>query len=79
MTVPKIKDDSQNEGRVIVTITVDRYGKVINAVPGARGSTTTNTYLYQLAKEAAFNTTFNADAEAAVQQMGTMTFIFEVK
>lgn len=79
MTAPKIKDDSQKEGRVIVSITVDRYGKVINAVPGARGSTTTSTYLYQLAKEAAFNTKFNADPNASVQQMGTMTFIFEVK
>jgi outer membrane biosynthesis protein TonB len=79
MTTPKIKDNSQDEGRVVVTITVDRYGKVINAVPGARGSTTASTHLYRLAKEAAFNTNFDADPNASVQQMGSMTFIFEVQ
>lgn len=79
MTAPKINDNSQDEGRVVVTITVDRYGKVINAVPGARGSTTASTHLYRLAKEAAFNTKFDADPNASVQQMGSMTFIFEVK
>ena len=79
MTAPKINDNSQDEGRVVVTITVDKYGKVINAVPGARGSTTASSHLYRLAKEAAFNTKFSADPNASVQQMGSMTFIFEVK
>ena len=55
MKAPKINDNSQDEGKVVVSITVDRYGKVMNAllelvvqqqlVP-----------LYRLAKEAAFNT-----------------------
>ena len=76
---PKIIDNSQDEGKVVVSITVDRYGKVMNAIPGARGSTTTSTHLYRLAKEAAFNTKFNADPNAGVQQNGTMTFVFEVK
>lgn len=79
MKAPKINDNSQDEGKVVVSITVDKYGKVMNAVPGARGSTTASTHLYRLAKEAAFNTKFNADPNAGVQQNGTMTFIFEVK
>jgi len=79
MKAPKINDNSQDEGKVVVTITVDRYGKVVNAVAGARGSTTASTHLYHLAKEAAFNTKFDADPNANVQQIGSMTFIFEVK
>lgn len=73
---PKIKDDSQEEGTVVVEIIVDRYGKVVRAEPGARGSTTTDPTLYKKAKEAALQTRFNANPDAAESQKGTMTFIF---
>ena len=40
----------QVEGKIVVIITVDRLGNVINAIPGAKGSTTLNKQLLQRAK-----------------------------
>lgn len=76
LSSPKISDNSQEEGKVVVDIIVDKYGKVIRATPGARGSTTTNANLEKKAKEAALNTKFNANPSAAEEQKGQMTFIF---
>jgi len=62
-TVAELKKpvyESQAQGTVVVTIRVNRYGKVVNATAGAKGSTTTNSYLYARAKEAALQTTFDA-------------------
>lgn len=73
---PKIKDDSQETGKVIVEIIVDRYGKVLRATPGARGSTTTDATLYNKAKKAALETKFDANPDAPETQKGQMTFIF---
>jgi outer membrane biosynthesis protein TonB len=76
LSSPKIEDNSQNEGKVVVDIIVDKYGKVLRATPGARGSTTTNSNLYNKAKQAALKTKFNANPDAAEEQKGQMTFIF---
>jgi len=73
---PKITDNSQEEGKVVVEIIVDKYGNVVRASPGARGSTTTNSTLYKKAKEAALKTKFDANPNAAEEQKGSMTFIF---
>lgn len=73
---PKIDDNSQEDGQVVVDIIVDRYGNVLRANPGARGSTTTNNMLYKKAKEAALKTKFNANPNAAAEQKGQMTFKF---
>ena len=48
--IKKPNYDSQQQGKVVVTIRVNRKGKVISASPGAKGSTTTNSYLYRKAK-----------------------------
>jgi len=76
---PSIDDRSQETGKVVVSITVDRSGNVTEARPGARGSTTTSSYLFGKAKEAAMKAKFNASPEAADIQKGTMTFVFLVK
>jgi outer membrane biosynthesis protein TonB len=76
MAPPRINDTSQETGKVVVDITVDKYGKVVQATPGARGSTTTSSHLYRLAREAALDTKFDANPNAEVQQKGTMTFVF---
>lgn len=73
---PKIKDNSQEEGKVVVDIIVDKYGKVLRANPGARGSTTTSSVLYKKAKEAAMLYKFNANPDVPEEQKGTITFIF---
>jgi len=76
ISAPKIVDNSQKEGKVVVDIIVDKYGKVVKATPGARGSTTTDRHLEKLATEAAYNTKFNARPDAPIQQKGSMTFVF---
>lgn len=76
ISTPKINDNSQEEGHVVVDIIVDKYGKVLRATPGARGSTTTSPVLYKKAKEAALKTKFNANPDVAEEQKGQMTFIF---
>lgn len=72
---PPINDDSQDEGTVVVDIIVDKYGKVVRASAGARGSNTASQILYKKATEAALGTRFSANPDAD-QQKGTMTFIF---
>jgi colicin import membrane protein len=76
---PTVDDKSQLTGRVVVNITVDKQGTVTSAVPGGRGSTTTNSYLFSKAKEAAMKAKFSPNAEGADIQKGTMTFVFVVQ
>lgn len=76
---PKIYDNSQETGKVVVEIKVDKYGIVTDAIPGARGSTTTSSNLYRKAKEAALKAKFNASPEGVEEQRGTITFVFVVQ
>lgn len=66
-------------GTVVVQITVNKAGKVIKAVAIDKGSNTTNTALRKLAEEAAKKAVFNAKADAAEFQRGTITYHFIVK
>lgn len=63
-------------GRVVVQITVNRQGQVIRAIAGARGTTTTDRSLHQLAEEAARNSRFDLKTDAPEEQTGTMTYNF---
>ncbi|MCO6500392.1 MAG: energy transducer TonB [Vicingus serpentipes] len=72
----KPENPTQEDGNVVVDIVVDKYGKVIKATPGARGSTTTNPILYKMAKEAALKARFTPKMDAPTDQKGTMTFVF---
>jgi TonB family protein len=76
MSTPKIDDNSQEQGKVVVDIVVDKTGKVIKATPGGRGSTTTSPLLYKKALEAALKTKFNAKPDLVGDQKGQMTFVF---
>jgi outer membrane biosynthesis protein TonB len=76
---PKIKDVSQDEGKVVVDIVVDKNGNVTRATPGGRGSTTTSQVLYKIAKEAAMTTKFNISSSAPEQQKGQIVFTFLLK
>jgi len=76
---PSIDDKSQETGRVVVSITVDKDGNVTEARPGARGSTTTSAYLFGKAKEAAMKAKFSPNPDGADIQKGTMTFVFLVQ
>ena len=69
----------QESGRVVVKIMVNRDGKVVSAVAGAPGTTTTSKILREAARKAALDAKFNVDNTAPVQQEGTITYIFKLK
>jgi TonB family protein len=68
----------QVEGKVVVIITVDRLGNVINAIPGAKGSTTLNKQLLQRAKTAALKTKFDPKQTAPTNQQGKIVYLFSL-
>lgn len=76
---PSIFDNSQETGKVVVDIKVDKFGNVIDAIPGARGSTTTSSNLYRKAKEAALKAKFSQSPAGVEEQRGTITFVFVVQ
>ena len=76
---PQINDRSQETGKVVVDITVDKSGNVIAALPGGRGSTTTSSLLFKLAKDAALKARFNASIDDTEIQKGTISFVFLVQ
>lgn len=68
-----------NEGKVVVRILVDQYGKVTNATPGAAGTTVQDKQLWEAARKAAYKAVFNVSSEAPTIQEGTITYIFKLK
>jgi colicin import membrane protein len=77
--LPRPQYENQEEGRVVVEVTVDRSGKVTQAIPGIKGSTTLNDYLLKVAKNAAMEATFEPKADAPLFQKGTITYNFILK
>jgi colicin import membrane protein len=75
-SLPRPNYDYQEEGRVVVEVSVDRSGKVVQAIAGTKGSTTLNEYLLRVAKEAAMKATFDPKPSAPVIQKGTITYNF---
>ncbi len=65
-----------DEGNVVVKITVDKNGKVTNAEPGVQGTTLMNQKFWEEAKQAALKAKFNADNNASAYQQGTITYRF---
>lgn len=74
--IPRPEYNSPEQGTVVVAITVDRNGKVIKALPGAVGTTTTDGTLKRLAEQAALKATFDANPNAPEEQIGTITYKF---
>ena len=77
--LPAPRYDYQGEGRVVVEVSVDRSGKVVQATPGTKGSTTLDEYLLKVAKEAALEARFEVKQEAPAIQKGTITYNFILK
>jgi protein TonB len=75
---PKEQPDCQEEGIVVVRITVAKNGKVMSAVPGVKGTTNTAACLLKPAKEAALRTTWNSDDAAPKIQTGTIIYKFSL-
>ena len=68
----------QLEGKVVVDITVDQLGNVVNAIAGVKGSTTLNNELLKRAKEAALKTKFSAKESAPTRQQGKIIYNFRL-
>jgi outer membrane biosynthesis protein TonB len=77
--LPHPKYDYQGEGIVVVEVSVDRSGKVVQATPGTKGSTTLDEYLLKVAKEAALGARFEVKQDAPVIQKGSITYKFILK
>jgi len=78
-SLPKPAYNYQIEGKVVVEITVDKYGKVTSAVPGVKGSTTLDANLLSAAKSAALKALFDKKPDAPAYQKGTITYFFKLQ
>ncbi len=74
----KVQQECNEEGRVVVKITVDRNGKVINATPGVKGTTNSHPCLMEPAKKTAFLHKWNLDSKAPNQQTGFVVVNFKL-
>jgi len=77
-SLPKPKYPGNDEGVVVVKITVDKNGNVTAAEPGVRGTTIMEQQFWAEAKQAALKAKFNTvtDNSAAAFQQGTITYRF---
>ena len=78
LSTPKKQPDCQEEGVVVVRITVAKNGKVVRAIPGVKGTTNTAPCLLKPAKEAALSTIWNSDGAAPKIQTGTIIYKFSL-
>jgi TonB family protein len=75
-TLPKPTYNSDDQGRVNVSIWVDKSGRVIRAEILQKGTTVSDISLRNMAKQAALKAKFAADPEAVEIQKGTITYNF---
>jgi hypothetical protein len=73
---PKIDNLTQEKGTVIVDVTIDKYGHVLKANPGAPGSTTNSEYLKTKAMQAAESTLFDNIPTAPLETKGYIVISF---
>ena len=76
LRLPKPEYTSEEQGRVVVDIWVDRTGKVVRAEAGARGTNISDIDLWKQARDAALRSTFSSDPDAPSTQKGTITYNF---
>lgn len=74
----KFVQDCNEAGIVVVSIEVDRNGKVTTATAGVRGTTNNSRCLLDPAKRAALATRFNSDDKAPAKQIGKIIYKFSL-
>ncbi len=77
-TYQKLKQDCNESGMVIVKITVNRSGNVIDAVPGVKGTTNTAECLLDPAKKMALSHKWRSDQNAPAKQIGFVKVNFNL-
>jgi len=75
-SIPQPKNSTQKEGRVVVTVWVDRDGFVVRAEAGAIGTTLTDASLWKECERTAMKGKFYGKEDAVAKQVGTITYIF---
>jgi len=78
LTRPKPTYDCNEEGKVYVSISVDKSGNVISAQAGVKGTTNSAACLLIRAREAALKTKFNSDNNAPSKQIGIIIYNFSL-
>ena len=73
---PVVNNLTNEKGIVVVEVTINKYGNVIKAEPGAEGTTTTSQYLLTKAKQAAESVAFDTFQVAPLEQKGTISIVF---
>ncbi|WP_432712283.1 energy transducer TonB [Pedobacter sp.] len=73
------QDDGQKTGKIAVKVTINKEGVVINAVPGAKGSTLSDRELWQKCKDAVMGARYNQSANAPEVRVGIVVFNFKVQ
>jgi len=64
------------KGKIVVAIKVNKLGRVLYAVAGAKGSTISDSRLNRELEKAARNSIFAPDKKAPTEQSGTITYSF---
>ena len=76
MYLQSFKNPTDEEGKIVVSITVDQNGNVTKAVAGVKGTTCSNQKLWKICEKAALSSKFDAKSDAAIEQKGEITYVF---
>lgn len=68
--------DSDEQGKVVVEITVDQKGKITKAKAGIKGTTIIDKKLWSQAEKAALSSSFDTKDDAPIEQKGSITYVF---
>jgi len=74
--LPKPTYDSDDQGKVVISIWVNKMGEVTRAEIMQKGTNVTDIKLRNMAKQAALKAKFTADVDAAEIQKGSITYHF---
>ncbi|MFH6969704.1 energy transducer TonB [Flavobacterium sp. FlaQc-28] len=78
LSKPAPKYTCNEEGKVVVEVSVDQNGKTISATAGIKGTTNTAKCLLDQARIAAINTKWESDNDAPVKQVGKIIYNFNL-
>lgn len=73
---PRVEDNSQEQGRIVIEVLVDKNGVVLRADGPARGTTLSNGTLLRKCKDASMKARFSPSPAGVEEQRGTITYNF---
>lgn len=75
---PVPQNNCNEAGMIVVRVTVDRNGNVVDALPGIKGSTSKSSCLNNVAKNAAMRTKWEAKEDVPEEQIGSIVYNFKL-